>query len=220
MESDWADTYVPDVVPTEDREYYRRGGHGGRIGWGDSPALLLVDLTDEFVDERSESGTAAVDAAQRVLESARTVDIPVVYTKPDKGLPDDYRGTTKPKRSEAPDRTGSNTINSTLEPRPDEYVLEKPRASAFFDTHLSHMLHQWGVDTLIVGGISTCGCVRATVVDAHSSNFNVIIPQEATADRSKISHEISLFDMDMKYADVTPTDAVVDQLTAEISAAD
>ncbi|MFB6097319.1 MAG: isochorismatase family protein [Haloferacaceae archaeon] len=206
------DAYVPDVVPDEDLEYFERGGHGERIGWGDSPALVLVDLTDEFASERSEAGQRAVDAAATVLEAAREVDAPVVFTRPDRGLPDGYRGTTKPKAESAPGRSGTNEIHEDLAPRDDEYVLDKPRASGFFDTHLSHMLHEEGVDTLIVGGISTSGCVRATVVDGHSSNFNVIVPFEATADRSEISHEVSLFDMDMKYADVTPTDEVVETL--------
>jgi nicotinamidase-related amidase len=213
MTDDLSEAYVPDVVPDEDRSYYAKGGHGGRIGWGDSPALVLVDLTDEFVGERSDAGESAVVAAEQILETAREVEIPVVYTRPDKELPDEYRGTTKPKRESAPAREGTNAIAAPLEPQSDEYVLEKPRASGFFDTHLANMLHEWDVDTLIIGGISTCGCVRATVVDAHSSNFNVIIPQEATADRSRISHEISLFDMDMKYADVTPAEEVISTLT-------
>lgn len=206
------DAYVPDVVPAEDLEYFERGGHGNRIGWGDSPALVLVDLTDEFASERSEAGQRAVDAAARVLEAARAADLPVVFTRPNKELPDGYRGTTKPKAESAPGRSGTNEIHEDLAPKDDEHVVDKPRASGFFDTHLANMLHEWGVDTAIVGGISTSGCVRATVVDAHSSNFNVIVPQEATADRSEISHEISLFDMDMKYADVTPTDDVVGRL--------
>lgn len=213
MSEVFADAYVPDVIPEEDVAYYEEGGHGGRIGWGESPALLLVDITDEFVDERSDAGESAVEAAERVLSAARDASVPVVYTRPDKSLPDGYRGTTKPKRPDAPERTGSNTIHERLEPEADEYVLDKPRASAFFDTHLTNLLHEWGVDTLLVGGLTTCGCVRATVVDAHSANFNVIVPEEATADRSTISHEVSLFDMDMKYADVTPTSDVVAKLS-------
>ena len=213
MANGLSEAYVPEIVPSEDRAYYEQGGHGGRIGWGDEPALVLVDLTEEFTSERSDAGQSAVAAAERVLHAARDASIPVVYTRPDKELPEEYRGTTKPKRPDAPPRDGSNEIHDQLEPLADEYVLEKPRASAFFDTHLANMLHEWGIDTVVVGGISTCGCVRATVVDAHSSNFNVIVPQEATADRSEISHEISLFDMDMKYADVTPTEDVVATLT-------
>lgn len=213
------DAYVPEVVPDEDLAYFERGGHGERIGWGDTPALVLVDLTDEFVGEREEAGDPAVDAAERVLEASREADLPVVFTRPDRSLPDGYRGTTKPKADSVPARDGTNEIHERLAPEEGEIVIDKPRASGFFDTHLANMLHEWGVDTVVVGGISTSGCVRGTVVDAHSNNFNVIIPQEATADRSQISHEISLFDMDMKYADVTPTDDVVDQLQSLVEGA-
>lgn len=212
MANTFEEAYIPDVVPDEDKEYYRQGGHGGRIGWGNNPAFLLIDLTEEFVGERSDVGGRAANAAKQVLEASREVGIPVVYSRPDKSMPDDYRGTTKPKRESASSREGSNEIDSRIVPNDDEYVIDKPRASAFFDTHLANMLHEMDVDTLIAAGISTCGCVRATVVDAHSSNFNVIVPQEATADRSQISHKISLFDIDMKYGDVTPVDEVVEKL--------
>lgn len=207
------ETYIPDVVPKEDKEYYLKGGHGKRIGWGENPALLLVDLTEEFVGERSDVGGRAANAAKRVLNTSREVGIPIIYTRPDRSLPNDYRGTTKPKRESASPREGGNIIDPRIEPNKGEHIIDKPRASAFFDTHLSNMLHEMDIDTLITVGISTCGCVRATVVDAHSSNFNVIIPQEATADRSNISHKISLFDIDMKYGDVTPVDVVIEKLS-------
>jgi nicotinamidase-related amidase len=206
------DAYVPDVVPDDDLEYFERGGHGERIGWGESPALILVDLTDAFVGEREDAGEGAAAAAEDLLAAARDGGHPVVFTRPDHGLPEGYRGTTKPKADSVPGRSGTNEIPDRIAPRDDEYVLDKPRASGFFDTHLANMLHEWGVDTAVVCGISTSGCVRATVVDAHSSNFNVVVPQEATADRSQVSHEMSLFDMDMKYADVTPTDEVASRL--------
>lgn len=213
MADDFAKAYVPDVVPEKDKEYYEKGGHGGRIGWEKTPAFLLVDLTEEFVGERSDVGGKAADAAKRVLDVSREAKIPIIYSRPDKSLPEGYRGTTKPKRQSAPSRKGSNEIDSRIKPNEDEYVIDKPRASAFFDTHLANMLHEMDVDTLIIAGISTCGCVRSTVVDAHSSNFNVIVPREATADRSQISHKISLFDIDMKYGDVTPVDEVVKKLS-------
>jgi nicotinamidase-related amidase len=215
MDDRFDDAYVPERVPETDLEYFDRGGHGARIGWGDSPALLLVDLTDAFVSERAEAGDPAVDAAEDVLATARETGVPVVFTRPNRDLPEGYRGTTKPKAESASGRSGTNEFHDRLAPREDEVVIDKPRASGFFDTHLSNMLHEWNVDTVVVGGISTSGCVRATVVDAHSSNFNVVIPKEATADRSQISHEVSLFDMDMKYADVTPVEKVVDSLESQ-----
>lgn len=221
MASDRFDSaYVPEVVPEEDLAYFDTAGHGARIGWGDAPGVLVVDMTEEFTGERTAVGTPAVEATAVLLEAARAAAVPVVFTRPDPALPDDYRGTTKPKAPSAPGREGRNVIDDRLDPRDDEFVLDKPRASAFFDTHLAAMYREWGVDTLVVTGLTTSGCVRASVVDAHSHNFNTVVVAEGTADRSAISHEISLFDLDMKYADVTPVDDVVAKLDGLVATAD
>lgn len=211
--------YVPDVVPHEDLSYFDAAGHGARIGWGSAPGVLVVDMTEEFTGERASVGTPAVEATAELLEAARAAEVPVVYTRPDPELPDGYRGTTKPKARSVPGRQGRNVIDGRLEPQTEEYVLDKPRASAFFDTHLTALYREWGVDTLVVTGLTTSGCVRASVVDAHSHNFNVIVVEEGTADRSGISHEVSLFDLDMKYADVTPLEEVIERLAAFEAAA-
>ena len=213
------EAYVPDIVPEEDLAYFEAGGHGNRIGWGRAPAVLAVDFTGTFTRERSAEGDRAVAATADLLEAARAAEIPIVYTRPDRGLPAGYRGTTKPKAESGLDREVDNEIDARLDPRPDEYVVDKPRASAFFDTHLAAILHEWGVDTVLVTGLTTSGCVRASVVDAHSNNFNTIVVEEGVADRSRISHEISLFDMDMKYADVTPLEAVIERLDAAVAKA-
>lgn len=206
------DAYVPDVVPEEDLAYFDTAGHGVRIGWGDAPGVLVVDMTEEFAEERPAAGTRSVEATAELLDAARAADLTVVFTRPDRALPDGYRGTTKPKAASSPGRDGRNVVDERLGRRDDEYVLDKPRASAFFDTHLAAMYREWGVDTLLVTGLTSSGCVRASVVDAHSNNFNVVVVEEGTGDRSTISHEVSLFDMDMKYADVTPLDDVVERL--------
>lgn len=204
--------YVPDIVPDSDIEYFDRAGHGARIGWGESPALLVVDMTETFTRERAEEGDRAVAATMDLLAVARDVDIPVIYTRPDETLPGEYPPAVKPTADDAPGLEWHNVIDSRLEPRSDELVIQKPRASAFFDTHLAAILHEWGVDTVLVLGMTTSGCVRASAVDAHSNNFNTIVPRECTADRSRISHEVSLFDIDMKYGDVTPVDEVIARL--------
>ncbi|MFC7216066.1 isochorismatase family protein [Saliphagus sp. GCM10025334] len=206
------DAYIPERIPISDLEYFDRGGHGVRIGWGESPAVVVVDMTDEFTGERSTEGERSVEATTALLKAARAADIPVVFTRPDANLPDGYRGTTKPKAEDSPGRTGINEVDKRLNRRDDEYLLDKPRASAFFDTHLASILMGWGVDTILLTGLTTSGCVRATAVDGHSSNFNVIIVEEGVADRSQISHEISLFDMDMKYADVTPVKLAIERI--------
>ncbi|MCW8173537.1 isochorismatase family protein [Natrialba swarupiae] len=100
-----------------------------------------------------------------------------------------------------------------IEPGPQDVVIdEKYKPSMFFGTQLESMLSYDGVDTLIVTGMTTSGCVRATVVDAFSYNYRIIVPEECVADRSQISHETTLFDIDMKYGDVRPLDDVLEQL--------
>jgi len=221
MASDFEDRYIPDVVPETDLEYFAKGNHGTRIGWGTNPAVLVVDITEEFVTDdyaagRSDTGMRAVDATAEIIDAARANGHPIYYTTPSTSLPVGYQGTTKRTVTEASrrERERGNVIHESIEPASADYVMEKPRASAFFDTHLANMFHHDGIDTLVVTGLTTSGCVRASVVDAHSSNFRTIVPAEGVADRSTISHEISLFDMDMKYADVTDTESVVEELRA------
>jgi nicotinamidase-related amidase len=217
--------YVPSVIPESDREYFRTDDPP-RIGWGDAPAVLLVDLTVAFVEERPAVGRPCVEANEKLLESARDADVPVVFTTPTGPgtYPADYRKPTKAPEDTDGDRdewlSNLDEIVPELEPGPEEIVLDRPRASAFFDTHLANLLHHYGVDTLVVTGMTTSGCVRATVVDGHSSNFRVVVPPSCVADRSTVSHEVSLFDMDMKYADVTPVETVREKLSASTARPD
>ncbi len=213
-------SYIPDIIPEDDLEYFKKAGYGNRIGWGKSAAILIVDMTDEFTTEdygvgREDTGSAAVDANKKLIEAARGSNVPVYYVKPSRNFPEGYPGATKRPGArssvEKKDSKGQN-INEKLTPLSGEIVLDKPRASAFFDTHLAMLLHNRGIDTVVVTGMTTSGCVRATVVDGHSSNFRIIIPIECVADRSIFANEASLFDMDMKYADVTPLEEVVSKL--------
>ena len=226
MTDDDTEQYVPDVIPEADREYFAEAGrYGGRVGWGDRPAVLVVDMTLAFTEERPERGRRCVGATEQLLTGAREAGVPVFHAKPTADLPAGYPRTTKcsPASSRGPDRERGpdhgewlsklETIAPALEPAADEPVVRKPRASAFFDTHLSTMLHHYDVDTLVVAGMTTGGCIRSTVVDSHSSNFRTIVPPECVADPVTISHEVALFEMDAKYADVTPLPAVLDRLS-------
>jgi len=91
-------------------------------------------------------------------------------------------------------------------------VITKTKPSAFFGTPLASILTYLGIDTIVLGGMVTSGCVRATVIDAFSHNYRVIVPLECVADRSPTSHEVNLFDIDMKYADVLPLAEVLAHL--------
>ncbi len=216
--------YVPDIVPDSDLEWFTTNGQPRKIGWGDTPAVLVVDMTLAFTEERKEVGEPCVEANATLIQKAREVGVPVFYVTPSEAgtYPDDYHGTTKTSSGESnrpPEEQAEwdktvDAIAPELEPEDDEVVLPKPRASSFFDMHTANLLHYYDIDTLIVTGMTTSGCVRGTVVDAQSSNFRTIVPPECVGDRSIISHELSLFDMSMKYADVTPLEEVVTKLEA------
>jgi nicotinamidase-related amidase len=108
----------------------------------------------------------------------------------------------------------AHEIPEIIEPEPGDVIITKSKPSAFFGTALAAVLNYHGVDTTIVTGMVTSGCVRATAVDAFSYNYRVIVPIECVADRSETSHQINLFDLDTKYADVTPLDEVLAHLRA------
>lgn len=223
-----SEPYIPDVVPEADREYFETDPrYGNRVGWGETPAVLVVDMTRAFTEEAPDGGDSVIGANERVLAAAREAGLPVAYTRPypPGTFPDGYPVVTKaaPASARGPEPDASHDdyeawraklteIPAALEPREEEPVLEKARASAFFDTHLANVLRYEGVDTLVVTGMVTSGCVRSTVVDSHSSNFRTIVPEECVADPSGISHEIALFEMDMKYADVTPVEEVLGKI--------
>lgn len=214
------DAYIPDILPEEDVKYFEEGGFGSRQGWGDTVGLLIVDMTEEFTSSdsdlgRSDTGEEAIAAVDRLLEAYRPLGRPAFYTTPEQSYPEGYPGTTKAVPDRQARREGGNEIPEPITPTKDDVLIRKPRASAFFDTHLANMLHRYGIDTLIVTGMTTSGCVRASVVDACSSNFTAIVPKEAVADRSIGSHQMSLFDMDMKYADVQALEEVLEQLAQQ-----
>jgi maleamate amidohydrolase len=203
-----------DVLTEQDKAMFAKANMGGGAPMGAKPALLVVDMTYGFVDSKfrlgySETGYPAVAATQRVLHKAREKGLPVIYTKgyeeplaSGKGL---WKGGT-PKTAE------ENTIVEQVAPLASEGVLQKRRPSAFFGTNLVDMLIYHGIDSLIITGLTTSGCVRATVVDAFSYNYKVVVPEECVADRSQISHKVSLLDFQMKYANVMKVDEVIEWL--------
>ncbi len=184
---------------------------------GSRPALVVVDMTRSFVDSRyptgfSTTGYPAVAANAVLLAAARAAGLPVFFTKahPDeRHIPHRLeRGGWKQaggRRRDplAPGAPPGDVIVEELTPTPDEIVIYKGgRPSGFFGTPLASHLVDARCDTVIVSGMTTSGCVRATVLDAFQYNFACVVPIECTADRSQLSHVVSLFDLHMKYADV------------------
>lgn len=215
-------------LSAQDRELVKLAGYGGRVGWGRRAALLVVDMTYGFCGDKpgpildvvgtrhnacGAAAWSAVAATADLLCAARESDVPVIYTRPAARERPWGSGRWEDKNC----RTGETDVRAReivadIRPMPNEAVLEKEGPSAFFGTPLVSWLTHLGVDTLIVCGGTTSGCVRATVVDAFSHNFRVLVAGEATFDRVEASHLIGLFDLDLKYADVEESASLAAQL--------
>ncbi|HVC15324.1 MAG TPA: isochorismatase family protein [Acidimicrobiales bacterium] len=193
---------------------------------GTRPALLVVDMTREFVDSTyptgfSQTGRPAVQAIRTLLDVARGRSVPVFFTKnwpdPDTEPSAMERGRwrTGGRRPLPENVPPGDCVVEELSPLPGELVIVKGgKPSAFFGTRLVSYLVYAGCDTVVVTGMTTSGCVRATVVDAFQYNFHCVVPAECTADRSQISHKVSLFDLHMKYADVISLQETIAYLDA------
>ncbi|TYT62663.1 isochorismatase family protein [Natrialba swarupiae] len=186
---------------------------GGEIGLGEDIAVLVVDMTREFVEDDypngyAETGQPAASAIARLMEEASERGVRGYYSRSLKGEHRVEAG----QWGEANQTEEMTELTTELSPTEDDVVFEKYKPSVFFGTQLESMLNYSNVDTVIVTGMTTSGCVRATVVDAFSLNYRVIVPEECVADRSQVSHEVSLFDMDMKYADVVSLDDLIEAL--------
>ena len=221
-----------DAIPPDDTARYLAAGYGDTfsgdefraISAGTSPALVVVDMTLAFVDGRwptgcGETARPAVGANARLLDEFRRLGYPVYFTKlyADPGhvpFPGQKgRWKTVGRRPPEEDLPPGDVIVDELAPKPDELVICKShKPSGFFGTELAALLVYDKVDTVVVTGLTTSGCVRATAVDAFQYNFDVVIPFECVADRSQISHKVNLLDLHMKYADVAPLDHVIDWL--------
>jgi len=214
------EAYVPEIIPENDvnimMEKYRGGFRGG---FGSKIAVLIVDMTHAFVDDQyrtgySKTGKPALKAIKRLLDRARDLKVPIFFTRaaPSYSKVERGRWFGKVRPLSGPRPPESDEIVDELKPMEGEFIILKTKPSAFFGTPLESLLTYLNVDSLIITGMVTSGCVRATVMDAFSYNYRVNIPLECVADRSQISHEVTLFDLDMKYADVTPLSKVLDRL--------
>jgi len=192
--------------------------YDNRIGFGSRPALLLVDFVQAYFDETCDlyaAPKAALAAAIRVLTVARKAGIPVIYTNVvyhQSGLDGGrFFEKAKPLRHFL---AGSplGAWPQGLAPTADELVVSKQYPSAFFGTSLVSTLNAMGVDSTIITGLTTSGCVRATCVDACSHGFIPIVVEEACGDRHEAPHRANLFDMNAKYADVVGEAEVIDYL--------
>jgi maleamate amidohydrolase len=215
------------VVPPEVLEIY--APYRRQVFVGERPALLAVDLYElayqggarpvrelvaDYPSSCGEHAWAAIEPTRRLLDAARAAGVPIFYSTRDTaphGAPERLRTT---RRRATPVDASLYRIRDEFSPRPGDVVIHKSRASAFFGTPLSSHLTELRVDSVIVCGETTSGCVRATAVDAHSHGYHVVVVEECCFDRSLLSHQVNLFDLHHKYADVMVLEEVVEHLEA------
>jgi maleamate amidohydrolase len=189
---------------------YDNAGFGRRVSPGKRPAILVVDFSYGFTDATYPTAadmTAQVGATRRLLDAARARDVPIAFTTIcyDEGQARALAWLRKaPGMAALRYGTRLVEIDDRLGRREQEPLLVKTGASAFFGTSLAGLVASWHVDTLVVTGATTSGCVRASVVDAVQHGYDVLVPEECVADRASAPHHANLFDIDQKYADVIP----------------
>jgi len=230
-----------DVLTERDQRVFAAAGYGKRQGFGRKPAVIVVDVNYNFVGDVpepilesikkyrnscGEDGWQGVYQISRLLDGARDKKVPIFYsTAPSHRVAlmagrwhgKNSRG-TEDFQSHAQD---GNAIVREIAPHEGDIVILKDKPSVFFGTPLMSYLHELQVDTLLVAGTTTSGCVRATVVDAFSYNFKVVVVEECVFDRGQTSHKVNLFDMQAKYADVVPLEVALsylDELASDLHA--
>lgn len=197
---------------------YARQGFAHPLGFGNAPALVLVDFTAGFRDPALFGGgnvEEAIPAARRLLQAARELRLPVAHTRiahaPGKEN-DNLWARKAPRLRELVDGHPAAEFVPELAPLPGELVVTKTQASAFFATPLRGWLAERRADTVVLAGCTTSGCVRASAVDAISHGLFTIVAGDACSDRAPDSHATALFELAQKYADVLAADAILVRL--------
>jgi maleamate amidohydrolase len=186
-------------------------------GLGKRPALIIVDIINSFTDPDCSLGSEAgdvVEANRQLLQAFREKQLPVVFTSV--VYHDEDQARVFRDRIPALDILKPGThwveVDPRLKPRRDEPVIEKQWASGFFKTGLDEHLRKQGVDSLVITGLTTSGCVRATAVDGLQHDYKVVIPAQAVGDRNQEAHSANLFDLNAKYADVLDLYCVLEMI--------
>ena len=223
-----------DILTERDRQVFANAGYGRKAGFGQRPAVLVIDMNYNFVGDRpepilksverfrnscGEEGWDGVYRIRELLEGARKKHLPIFYTtaheKKNPVAAGRWQG--KNRRSGEDYReewSKGNEIVEEIAPQDGDVLVRKQKPSAFFGTPLISMLNELHVDTVLVTGCTTSGCVRASVLDAFSYNFRVSVIEECVFDRGQASHKINLFDMNAKYADVIPLKEALEYISS------
>jgi maleamate amidohydrolase len=217
-----------------DKAVFAAAGYATRGGFGKRPALLVIDVNYNFCGDKpepilesikrwrnscGEDAWPGIATIKRLAEACRGKGVPVVYTtgirRADRW--DDGGWAWKNSRTgegapQAHSNLDGNMIVADIAPAPQDIVILKQKPSGFYGTPLQSYLTLLGCDSVYVTGTTTSGCVRATVIDAFSSNYRVTVVEDGCFDRSQASHAINLCDMNAKYADVVKSDAVLENI--------
>lgn len=196
----------------EARQIYAKARLGESVTMGSRPAVLVVDFSCGFTDPECALGsdlTPQVEATSRLLDAAREKGLPVIFTTIgfEPSLKDGGLWLQKvPSLGDL--QLGGHwvEIDPRLAPRPDETVIVKKGASAFFGTNLAAILISQGIDSIILCGATTSGCIRASAIDLLQYGYPTLVPRECVGDRAQAPHDANLFDIQAKYADVVSLD--------------
>jgi maleamate amidohydrolase len=202
-----------------DREIYERQGYGHKSGFGNKPAVIVVDFVNGFADPNQFGGgniAEAIDNTAKLLSAARKAKVPIAYSRvvyADDGSDRSVFCLKAPNLAKLSEDAPGSQIVDALSPEPGDYIVRKIQPSAFFGTNLSAWLIGKGIDTVIVTGCTTSGCVRASVIDSMSYNFKTIVATDCVGDRAMAPHQANLFDMEEKYADLMTHEEIIPLLS-------
>jgi maleamate amidohydrolase len=200
------------------KQVYAAARLGQSVTLGSRPAVLVVDFSCGFTDAECTLGsdlTPQVEATKRLLDSARARGVPVIFTTIgfEPSLKDGGLWLQKvPSLGDLQVGGRWVEIDPRLEPREDETIVLKKGASAFFGTNLTAILISQGVDSVILCGATTSGCIRATAIDLLQNGYPTLVPRECVGDRAQAPHEANLFDIQAKYADVVSIEDALEYL--------
>ena len=219
-----------DILTQTDRDVIRRGGYGKARGLGYHPALVIIDpqynyagadkpILDQIAEWPSgvgESAWRAIERLKPLINAFREKNRPIVYTRQvQKSIAfDGFAAKAVRSSSQSLEGSKGTSMVGAIAPREVDIVIDKSYASAFYGTSLLSILIKLKVDTLIVAGGTTSGCVRATCVDAISRNFDVAVVEDCVYDRISVSHKVALLDLWMKYCDVISHQEVAQYINA------
>lgn len=199
---------------------YKQAGLANQLGFGLRPALLVVDMQIAFSDPEKSALAAnlgeQIKTINKLILAARPKDVAIIYTATAYEAGDQAEGGLWLEKIPALRRLIQGSELVKLDPRlhigPQDLIIYKKYASSFFGTSLDSILSSKGIDTLIITGCTTSGCIRACAIDAISYGFRPIIPLEAVGDRAREPHEANIFDINAKYGDVVAADVALNYL--------